>query len=368
MRLFFAGWLYAAILNPCQQVTIKAKIGRLLKPTLSHPMSSLDKIINSAKAEPKHIVLPEATDVRIVEAACRATAMGIARVSLIGEPSAISTLADQCDCNLRGVSIIDPADCPSTADYQNQLLEMRKHKGLTELKAAELIQNPLVFGCMMVTAGDADGCVAGAITTTSEVVRSALQLIGMSSGNALVSSFFIIELGLPHQAINGTTVFADCALVIDPDASQLAHIAIASADSASRLLAIDPTVALLSFSTAGSAHHPNVDKVKEAGNTINNLRPDLSVMAEVQFDAAIIPAILEQKAPQIEINTPANVFVFPDLQSGNIGYKIAQRIGGAQAIGPILQGLKRPVNDLSRGCSVEDIINLIAVTAVQANQ
>lgn len=330
-------------------------------------MSTLDNILTSAKSVRKHIVLPESIDIRIVEAACRATKLGLADISLVGDKARIETLAKQCDRDIENVTVINPANSELTERYQTNLFEKRKHKGLTEDQACELILNPLVFGCMMVSAEDADGCVAGAVTTTSDVVRSALQLIGMSEESALVSSFFIMEHDLPHQAFNGTAIFADCALVIEPDANQLAQIAIASADSANRLLNIDPKVALLSFSTAGSASHPNVDKVRAAGVEIEQRRPDINLMTEVQFDAAILPSVLKQKAPEIKTEAPANVFVFPDLQSGNIGYKIAQRIGGAHAVGPILQGLKQPVNDLSRGCSVDDIVNLIAVTAVQAN-
>lgn len=218
----------------------------------------------------------------------------------------------------------------------------------------------------MVRSGDADGMVAGATHPTADVVRSALQIIGMKKGSKIVSSFFLMEHTLPHQAFQGTAIYADCGMVIDPDADTLACIAMDSADSAADLVEIDPKVALLSFSTAGSAEHSHVDKVRNAGKIINELRPDIKLMTEVQFDAAILPEILQKKAPNIQISAPANVFIFPDLQSGNIGYKIAQRIGGVQAIGPILQGLGRPINDLSRGCSIDDIVNLVAVTSVQA--
>ena len=330
-------------------------------------MSTLEQIIQSAISNPRKIVLPEASDPRIIEAASLISERNIATVILIGNQESVTRLAADLEVSLDGVEIIDPESSDNFTRYQSLVCEKRKHKGVTESQAEKMLHDPLTFGATMVMAGDAHGCVAGAINTTSNVVRVALQLIGMKPDSDLVSSFFIMEHELPHQAFRGTALYADCALVIDPDADQLANIAIDTADSARSLVEIEPVVALLSFSTAGSASHANVSKVKMAGKLIADKRPDIPLMTEVQFDAAIIPDILKQKAPNIKIAAPANTFIFPDLQSGNIGYKIAQRIGGVKAIGPILQGLKQPVNDLSRGCIVDDIVQLVAVTSVQSN-
>ncbi len=268
--------------------------------------------------------------------------------------------------SLENVDIIDTTADGRVENLAEVIAEARKHKGVTLQQAMTLATDPLMAGAAMVRAGLADGMVAGAAHPTADVVRAALQLIGMGANSRIVSSFFLMEHNLPHQSIQGTALYADCAMVIDPDAEQLASIAIDTADSARSLAGIDPRVALLSFSTAGSAEHAYVDKVRQAAAIISERRPDIALMPEVQFDAAIIPEILARKAPDIDVPAPANVFIFPDLQSANIGYKIAQRIGGVQATGPVLQGLRLPVNDLSRGCSVEDIFNLVAVTAVQA--
>jgi len=311
-----------------------------------------------------------------------------------------------------GITVIDPHANPRAGRYAEVLLRARAAKGMTRAAASAAITEPLTLGACMVAAGDADGCVAGAAHKTADVVRAALQIVGAKTHPAtadstvpdstvtapaqktagvtgevatdtvtdstaaaaenppgLVSSFFLMQHDLAHQALRGAVVFADCALVIQPSAAQLARIACDTADSAVRLLGLTPRVALLSFSTAGSARHGLVDKVREAGAMVAAERPDLALLPEVQFDAAVVPAILRAKAPGLAAgvgDAPANVFIFPDLQSANIAYKIAERIGGARAVGPILQGLRRPVNDLSRGCSVDDIVNLVAVTAVQA--
>ena len=329
-------------------------------------MSALDRITEIAQSVSSRIVLPESGDIRILQAASIITRRKIARIILVGNSRQIADFARRSRVDLSSVEIIDPESSPRTGGYQSRLLAWRKHKGMTEGVAATEIMKPLVYAACMVRSGDAEGCVAGAANTTSEVVRRALQVIGMKTGAGRVSSFMIMEHELSHQAMQGTALYADCALVIDPDAQQLAGIAIATADSGRNLVNLDPRIALLSFSTSGSASHPNVEKVREAGEIISRQRPDLSLMTEVQFDAAVVPRILEQKAPGIKARAPANVFVFPDLQSANIGYKIAQRIGGVRAVGPVLQGLKCPVNDLSRGCSVDDIVQLIAITSVQS--
>jgi len=329
-------------------------------------MNSLEKIFTQAKSKPNRIVLPEATDTRIIEAATIITQQGLARVTLVGNDDEIASTASKNGLNLDNIQIENPKTSDNKDKYIQILWEKRKHKGLTEDQAAVGIINPLTFAAVMVSNGDAQGCVAGAVNTTSNVVRTALQIVGMKPGSDIVSSFFLMQHDLEHQAIQGVVIYADCALVIDPDAGQLASIAIASADSAKNLVGLDPKVALLSFSTAGSAKHPNADKVIEAGKIVRQSRPDIELMTEVQFDAAVLPDVLRQKAPNIDAAAPANVFIFPELQSANIGYKIAQRIGGVKAIGPILQGLKQPVNDLSRGCSTADIVQLTAVTSVQS--
>ncbi|NKB76619.1 MAG: phosphate acetyltransferase [Gammaproteobacteria bacterium] len=330
-------------------------------------MNTIESIIQQAAGNNKKIVLPETGDIRILQAAQLIKDRGIAQPLLTGNSDQIIRLAEDNDINLQHIDIIDLERGPNTAKYIDTLVEVRKHKGMTKATASELILSPLTHAVCMVKSGDADGCVAGAANTTSDVVRAALQVIGMNNNSSMVSSFFLMQHNLPHQAIQGAAVFADCGLVIEPDAEQLAQIAMQSAHSAHNLLGITPTVALLSFSTAGSASHPSVDKVKEAGRLIKSTNPDMKLMVEVQFDAAILPEVLKSKAPEIEASAPANVFIFPDLQSGNIGYKIAQRLGGVEAIGPILQGLASPVNDLSRGCSVDDIVKLVAVTSVQAS-
>ena len=322
-------------------------------------MRTFEILFDRARKSRRRIVLPESDDPRILEATMEISRQRLAGIILLGNHKLPS--------NTDHVEVIDPQTSARKSDYIKKLLDLNQRRGMIRAEAEARIKDPLVFGMLMVASGDADGCVAGAVNRTSDVVRAALQIIGAKPGIKLVSSFFIMQHDLPHQAVQGTTLYADCALVVDPDPTQLAEIAVASADSAISLLGLDPTVCLLSFSTAGSASHPNVDKVIRAGRIISEKRPDIALMSEVQFDAAVIPEILERKAPGIKVQAPANVFIFPDLQSANIGYKIAQRIGGVNAIGPVLQGLNRPVNDLSRGCSVDDIVQLVCVTSVQAS-
>ena len=330
-------------------------------------MNTLSRIIDSAAKNSRRVVLPEGKDPRVVEAGSIIVDRNIAQLVLLGNREQIETIARDNALDLTNIEIIDPDDPRQQAELAPTLYEARKHKGISENDARMMIADPLLMGATMVRAGLADGMVAGAAHPTANVVRSALQLVGKKPGSKIVSSFFLMQHELPHQAFKGTALYADCAMVIQPDAEELACIAIDSADSAVGLAEIEPKVALLSFSTAGSAEHANVARVREAGEIVAERRPDIALMTEVQFDAAIIPEILEHKAPDISIQAPANVFIFPDLQSGNIGYKIAERIGGVQAIGPILQGLNKPINDLSRGCSVDDIVNLVAVTVVQAS-
>ncbi len=325
-------------------------------------MKTFEKLFDQARQRRRRIVLPESDDPRIMEAALAVSRQRLAGIILLTK----RRLPPSSDPN-GYIEVIDPETSVRKDDYIEKLLELNQRRGMLRAEAETRIRDPLAFAMVMVASGDADGCVAGAANRTSDVVRNALQIIGASPGTSLVSSFFIMQHDLPHQAVQGATLYADCALVIDPDPPQLAGIAIASADSAVSLLGLDPKVCLLSFSTSGSASHPHVDKVIQAGQIIREKRPDIALMSEVQFDAAVIPEILERKAPGVQVQAPANVFIFPDLQSANIGYKIAQRIGGVQAIGPVLQGLNRPVNDLSRGCGVDDIVQLVCVTAVQAS-
>ncbi len=303
---------------------------------------------------------------RILQAASTLVRENIATISLIGNHHEIQSLAHSHRIDLKDIRIVDDSDTELHAQCADVIHEARRHKPLSREEARQLTQNRLMLGVAMVRCGMVNGLVAGAVHATAEVVRSALQVIGMRPDSRVVSSFFLMEHTLPHQASQGTALYADCAMIIDPNPEQLASIAMDTADNARSLAHIEPKVALLSFSTAGSAAHPLVDKVRSAGRIIAMQRPDIDLMTEVQFDAAVMPEILQRKAPDIKISAPANVFIFPDLQSANIGYKIAQRIGGVEATGPILQGLRLPVNDLSRGCSIRDIIRLVAVTAVQS--
>ena len=332
-------------------------------------MNALEQIAARAAKCKKKIVLPEGGDARVLSAAGRVAEQGLAEIIVIGNPDAVAAAAQSAQVNSAGFRVLDSHKNHRAEKYAEVLMQAKKDNRITHKRALEQIRSPLMLGVCMVACGDADGCVAGAVNTTSDVLRAALQIIGAKSPNgenSLVSSFFIMQHDRDHQALRGTVLFADCAMVIEPNAAQLARIAMDTSDSAVALLGMTPRVALLSFSTAGSASHAQVDKVREAGNLIARQRPDLELMTEVQFDAAVIPEILRRKAPDIAVEAPANLFIFPDLQSANIGYKIAERIGGARAIGPILQGLNRPVNDLSRGCSVDDIVQLVAVTALQS--
>lgn len=321
----------------------------------------LDRIIASAKAKPRHIVMAEGIDPRINAGSRKAVENGVARVTLVGAPKSITKNADYSEI----LEIIDPQDSELTEHFGKRFFELRKHKGIDEQTAQKAVLNPLVFAAMMVRENHADGTVAGAISTTADTVRAALQVIGKAPDADMVSSFFLMVLDKPHHQKKGTFVFADAGLTIDPDAAQLASIASASADSYVRLVGNEARIAMLSFSTAGSAKHDRVTQVVDATQLVRSQRPELIISGEMQFDAAFVPEVAASKAPDAVVQGDANIFVFPSLEAANIGYKIAQGIGGALAIGPILQGLSKPANDLSRGCNAEDVYNLIAVTCAQ---
>ncbi|RVU31079.1 phosphate acetyltransferase [Neptunomonas marina] len=329
-------------------------------------MKALNNIFARAAAEPRRIVLAEGEDARVLQAAAIAVERGIANVVVLGNAARVKSLAQAEGISLVGIELVDPATAPERSRYAEVFYSLRKAKGMTKAQAEEAIADPLHYAQMMVREGDADGSVAGAVYTTGDTVRAAIQIIGMAPQSSLVSSFFLMMLCEPFHDLKGGVIFSDCGLVIDPDAEQLANIAMSAADSAQNLLGEAPRVAMLSFSTSGSASHAAVTKVVEATNRVKAQRPEMIIDGDVQLDAAIVAEIAERKVANSQTHGRANVLVFPNLEAGNIGYKLAERIGKAEAIGPILQGLNKPANDLSRGCSVTDIVNVVAITVVQA--
>ena len=330
-------------------------------------MSAIEKIKAKAKSSVKHIVLPEGSEPRTVQASAKIVAQGIARVTLLGNLEEIRKVAAETGTDLAGVEIIDPAAGEKSTAYSALLFELRKAKGMTEEQARELVTgNTLYYGAVMLKAGDADGMVAGAINSTGNVLRPALQIIKTAPGIKVVSSCFIMELPDQKWGDDGVMIFGDCAVIPNPTAEELAAIAIASAESGRQLVDLDPRVAMLSFSTKGSAKHDLVTKVQEATALAKELAPELQLDGELQADAALVESVGQLKSPGSAVAGHASVLVFPDLQAGNIGYKLVQRLAGAEAIGPIIQGLAKPVSDLSRGCSVDDIVSVVAITAVKA--
>ena len=331
-------------------------------------MTLIERIIARAKSNKQRIVLPESLEERTLTAADKALADEIAEIILIGNHDAIFALADKLGLkNIHKATIIDPVTSEKTAEYADLLYELRKNKGMTPEKAAQLVLDPLYFGGLIIKNGDADGQISGALSTTGETLRPALQIIKCAPGITCVSGAMLMITQTPEYGEDGVLVVGDVAVTPMPDASQLAQIAVCTAQTARSVAGFaDPKVAMLSFSTKGSAKHEVVDKVIEATRLAKELDPSLKVEGELQADAALVPSVGQKKAPGSEIAGHANVLVFPCLEVGNIAYKLVQRLGNADAIGPILQGIARPVNDLSRGCSVDDIYKMVAITACQA--
>ena len=330
-------------------------------------MSLMNQIVERAKANKQRIVLPEGTEERTLKAANQLLADEVAELILIGNPDDIMGLAKEWGLeNIGKATIIDPINHPKKEEYAQLLCELRKKKGMTIEEARALVEKPLYLGCLIIKAGDADGQLAGAQNTTGDVLRPALQIIKTTPGITCVSGGMLLLTNAPECGENGVLFVGDVAVTPMPDANQLAQIAVCTAQTAQAVAGLDPRVAMLSFSTKGSAKHEVVDKVTEALAIAKEMAPELKIEGELQADAALVPRIGQSKAPGSEIAGYANVLVFPCLEVGNIAYKLVERLGHATAIGPVLQGIARPVNDLSRGCSIDDIYNMVAITAMQA--
>lgn len=321
----------------------------------------IEQIKEKAKQRKKTIVLPEAHDERVIKAAEKLQKEGICSVILLGNENKIREDAKNLGVDLTGIRIIDPLKSDKLTDFTNIYFNLRKNKGVDFDKSKETMKNNLFFGAMMVREGMADGFVGGSASPTADVLRAGIHCVGMPEGISVVSSFFLMVF--PEKVY----AFADCAVVPNPNEEQLADIAISTADNFSKLIGEEPLIAMLSFSTKGSAEHEMVDKVRNATAIVKKKRPDLKVDGELQFDAAVVERVGKSKAPGSEIAGKANVLIFPDLNAGNIGYKIAQRLGGADVIGPIVQGLRKPIFDLSRGCSIDEIVNTAAIACLMSN-
>lgn len=329
-------------------------------------MSFIESVIQRARADVKRIVLPEATDERVLTAAKKLYDEKVAEIILVGAEAEVKAAAEKFGIDIEGICLVDPATYDKKDAYVEAFYELRKKKGMTPEKAKVQMADPVYFGCMMVKQGDADGMVSGAAHSTSDTLRPALQIVKTAPGTKLVSAFFLMVVPNCEYGEDGVFVFADCGLNENPDADALSEIAISSAKSFVQLTGAEPKVAMLSYSTKGSAKSELTEKVIEATRLAREKAPELALDGELQLDAAIVPSVAKSKAPGSEVAGKANVFVFPDLDAGNIGYKLVQRLGKAEAYGPVCQGIAHPVNDLSRGCVAEDIVGVVAITAVQA--
>lgn len=330
-------------------------------------MNLIKGMVERAKANKQRIVLPEGTEKRTLQAADKLLHDEVANIILLGNKNEILNTANELKLsNIGKAEIVDPKNHVKKETYKNLLLELRKSKGITAEQADILVESPLYLACLMIKNGDADGEIAGAENTTGDVLRPALQIIKTMPGVKVVSGAFIMFTQTPQYGQNGTLLFADCAVMPNPTAEELASIAVSSAQTMKSLVGVEPRVAMLSFSTKGSAEHEMIDKVREATRIAKETSPNLLIDGELQADTALVPEISKTKAPGSIIEGKANVLVFPTLESGNIGYKLVQRLGNAKAVGPVLQGMAAPVNDLSRGCSVEDIYNMVTITANQS--
>jgi phosphate acetyltransferase len=329
-------------------------------------MELIDQIKNKARKLNKRIVLPEGTEIRTLKAAEIVLRDRLAELILLGDPLKIKEITDKEGIDISGAEIINPASGSKRDHYAEMMVEIRKDKGLTIEETLKLLNDPLYYGPMMIKAGDADGELAGAINATGDVLRPAFQFVKTLPGVSIVSGVFFLIFENKTIGDHGILVFADCAVMADPDANQLAEIAVATAHTAKQIANIEPRVAMLSFSTKGSAKHELVDKVVSATKIAQEMAPEFMIDGEMQLDAALVAEVGQLKAPGSKVAGRANVLIFPGLEAGNIGYKLVQRLAGAEAVGPVMQGMAAPINDLSRGCTVSDIVTMIAITANQA--